>query len=86
MNVLRTLRFLESCFLPLRKMSQKKVDFEWDNANISNLFIKKNGSLTFSELMFAKHSRFPFSLAFFFTLLMAVVQVAKLFVGSTALQ
>lgn len=40
-SVFRTLCLIESCFLPLKKRFQKKVDFEWDNANISDLLIEK---------------------------------------------
>lgn len=42
-------------------------------------------NLTFSELMFANTLDFPF-LGLIFAVLMVVIQVAKLFVGSAALQ
>lgn len=65
--------------MPLWNRSEK-INFEWDIANICDLFIEKK-SLTFSE-----PKRLPIFLFsnFIFTLLMAIIQVAKIFVGSTA--
>lgn len=84
-SVLRILGFIESCFLPLWNKSQKRVDFKWDNANISNLFIEKNVSLTFSELM-QNTLDSPFHLPYFYTADGSRTSCKALFVGSTALQ